>query len=103
MTDRELKLREDDFFDLLSFLVSSAYLMSQGEEFEEYYPSFRLMDAACRLTTLFSDEFEDGSWVRDFSDGCGEGLDLMGRDSDAFADFLANSTLMLAREMKRRG
>jgi hypothetical protein len=102
MTDRELKLREEDFFDMLSFLVSSAYLMAQGEEFEEFYPSFRLMDAACRLTSLFRDEFEDESWVRQFSDGCGEGLDLMGRDDDAFVDFLAHSTLMLAREMKNR-
>ena len=102
MTDRELLLREEDFFDMLSFLVSSAYLMAQGEEFEEFYPSFRLMDAACRLTALFRDEFEDESWVRQFSDGCGEGLDLMGRDHDAFVDYLMNSTLMLAREAKRR-
>jgi hypothetical protein len=102
MTDRELLLREDDFFDMLSFLVSSAYLMSQGEEFEEFYPSFRLMDAACRLAALFRDEFEDKSWVRQFSDGCDEGLDLMARDDQGFADFLANSTLMLAREMKKR-
>ena len=103
MTDRELVLREDDFFEMLSFLFSSAYLMAEGEEFEEFYPSFRLMDAACRLTALFKDEFEDESWVRQFSDGCGEGLDLMGRDNDAFESFLMNSTLMLAREMKKRG
>lgn len=102
MTEKELLLREEDFYDMLSFLVSSAYLMSQGEEFEEFYPSFRLMDAACRLTALFRNEFEDGSWVKQFSDGCDEGLALMGRDNDAFADFLMNSTLMLAREMKKR-
>jgi hypothetical protein len=102
MTDRELLLREDDFFDLLSFLVSSAYLMAQGEELEEFYPSFRLMDAACRLTALFRDQFEDGSWVKQLSDGCDEGLVLMGRDNDAFVDYLTSSTLVLARETKKR-
>jgi hypothetical protein len=83
-------------------LVSSAYLMSQGEEFEEFYPTFRLMDAACRLTNLFRDQFEDGSWAKQLSDGCEEGLDLMGRDSDAFVDYLVSSTLLLARETKKR-
>jgi hypothetical protein len=60
------------------------------------------MDAACRLTALFRDQVEDGSWVKQLSDGCDEGLDLMGRDSDAFVDYLMNSTLVLAREAKKR-
>ena len=36
--DKSLVLQEEHFYELLSFLISSAYLMSQGEEFEELYP-----------------------------------------------------------------
>ena len=95
-------LSKEDFFDMLSFLVSSAYLMSQGEEFEELYPSFRLMDAAYRLTNLVSGKFEDDSWAKQFSKEGEKGLDLMGIDNEAFTEFLLNSTVRLAKEMKKR-
>ena len=61
---KSLVLQEEHFYELLSFLISSAYLMSQGEEFEELYPSLRLIDGANRLTkyALESGGLEDESW-----------------------------------------
>ena len=102
--DKNLVLQEEHFYDLLSFLISSAYLMSQGEEFEELYPSLRLIDAANRLTkyALESGGLEDESWPRTFLDECEKGLDLMGTDNEAFTGFIIDSTRMLAKEMKRR-
>ncbi len=101
MTEKGLLLNEEHFYDMLSFLVSSAYLMAQGEEFEELYPSLRLIDGANRLTkyALESGGLEDESWARLFSDECEKGLKLMETDKEAFTEFLSNSTLMLAREM----
>ena len=95
-------ISEENFFDMLSFLVSSAYLMSEGEESEEFYPSFRLMDAAYRLTNLVKGKFEDDSWAKQFSKEGMKGLDMMGIDNEAFAEFLLNSTVKLAKEMKNR-
>lgn len=102
--DKNLVLQEEHFYELLSFLISSAYLMSQGEEFEELYPSLRLIDAANRLTkyALESGGLEDESWPRSFIDESKKGLDLMGIDNEAFIGFLIDSTRMLAKEMKRR-
>ena len=102
--DKSLVLQEEHFYELLSFLISSAYLMSQGEEFEELYPSLRLIDGANRLAkyALESGGLEDESWPRSFLNECEKGLDLMGTDNKAFTRFLLDSTRMLAKEMKRR-
>ncbi len=87
---------------MLSFLVSSAFLMSEGEESEEFYPSFRLMDAAYRLANLVDGEFEENGWVKSFSTDGEQGLELMGIDNEAFADFLLKSTVKLAKEIKNK-
>ena len=104
MKEKGLVLQEEHFYELLSFLISSAYLLSQGEEFEELYSSVRMMDAACRLTNLalLSGGFEDESWPRLFSNECERGLELMSKDNDAFIEFLQESTLMITKEMKTR-
>jgi hypothetical protein len=104
MTEKGSLLGEEQFFDLLSFLVSSAYLMSQGEENEELYPSLRLIDAAKRLSNYALDGggLEDETWVLDFFKECEQGLELMEIDKEAFTEFLSNSTFILAKEMKRR-
>ena len=104
MTEKGLLLYEDDFYNMLSFLVSSAYLMAEGEELEELYPSLRLIDAAKRLTNyaLESGGMEDESWARLFSNECEKGLELMEKDKEAFTEFLSDSTFMLAKEMMRR-
>ena len=97
-------LQEEQFYELLSFLISSAYLMSQGEEFEELYPSMRLMDAANRLTkyTLESGGLEDESWLRSFLIESEKGVEFVGVDNEAFKEFLTHTTLTLAKEMKKR-
>ena len=104
MTEKGIVLREEHFYEMLSFLVSSAYLMSQGEEFEELYPSLRLIDAANRLTkfALESGGLEEENWPRSFQNEIEKGIGLMGRENEAFTEFLLNSTLMLVKEMKRR-
>jgi len=104
MTEKGIVLREENFYDMLTYLVSSAYLMSQGEEFEEFYPSLRLIDSANRLTkfALESGGLDDENWPRSFQKYIEEGIVLMGKDNEAFTEFLLNSTLMMTKEMKRR-
>ena len=104
MIEKGSLLGEEQFYDLLSFLVSSAYLMAQGEELEELYPSLRLIDAAKCLSNFALDSggLDDESWVKNFSNKCEKGLELMEIDKAAFTEFLSDSTLMLAKEMKRR-
>ena len=94
MTEKGLLLHEDDFYEMLSFLVSSAYLMAQGEELEELYPSLRLIDAAKRLAkyALISGGLKDESWIKQFSNACEKGIELMEIDKEAFTNFLSNST-----------
>jgi hypothetical protein len=101
---KTLVLKEEHYYEMLAFLVSSAYLMSQGEENEELYPSLRLIDAANRLTkfALLSGGLEDESWPSSFSKKCERGLDLKGIDNEAFIEFLANSTSIVAKEMIRK-
>lgn len=104
MIEKGSLLSEEQFYDLLSFLVSSAYLMAQGEELEELYPSLRLIDVAKRLSNFALDSggLDDENWVKNFSNKCEKGLELMEIDKAAFTEFLSDSTLMLAKEMKRR-
>ena len=101
---KTLVLLEEHFYEMLGFLVSSAYLMSQGEENEELYPSLRLIDAANRLTkfALLSGGLEDEGWSFSFTKECERGLDLKGIDNEAFIEFLSDSTRKLAKEMIRR-
>ena len=104
MSDQELTLREEDYFALLSFFVSSALLLAQSERDEELYPSLRLMDGASRLTkTLIANGgFGDKSWPSEFVEACEANLDLVMTDEEAFVDFLRQMTGDLALEMKRR-
>lgn len=104
MNEGTLILREEDYFELLSFFVSSALLLSQSEEEEELYPSLRLMDGAKRLTQALIDNggFEGQAWAREFVEACDSSLDLVMTDEDAFIAFIQKMTGELAVEMKRR-
>ena len=104
MSNRELTLREEDYFELLSFFVSSALLLTQSERDEELYPSLRLMDGARRLTQALLDNggFEDQTWAHEFVEACDGSLDLVMTDDEAFVDFIQNMTGKLALEMKMR-
>ncbi|MCJ7625950.1 MAG: hypothetical protein MUO76_20855 [Anaerolineaceae bacterium] len=103
MTKQVLPLGEEHYYDLNSFFVSSAYLMYMGEQEEDLYPSFRLMDAAKRLTEyiISSGGFKSESWPQSFLEKCEQGIALSS-DKDAFIEFLNDSTRMLANEMKNR-
>lgn len=104
MMDKRLVLYEEHFYEMLSYLVSSAYLMSQGEELEELMPSLRLMDSANRLIRLAleSGAIDDDGWLRRYLKDNQMGLSLMGSDRDAFEEYLGIATLRLAKEMKRK-
>jgi hypothetical protein len=104
MTEGDLHLREQDYWDLLSFLVSSAFLLCHGERDEELYPSLRLMDAASRLTKaiISNGGFEDREWPQRFAESCDSSLDLVMTDEEAFVEFISQSTQMLAQAMKER-
>jgi hypothetical protein len=104
MTEQVLPLRAEDYYDLLSFLVSSAFLLCHGEHDEEFYPSLRLMDGASRLTKaiIAGGGLEDEGWAHAFVAKCEAGLNLLMTDPEAFVEFVDESTRMLAKEMKRR-
>jgi hypothetical protein len=78
--------------------------MYQGEQYEELYPSFWLLDGAKRLTEsiISSGGFEDDVWPHLFVEKCEEGFDLLMTDQEAFVEFISDSTRMLAIEMKKR-
>jgi hypothetical protein len=104
MTGRVLPLDEECFYDLLSFFVSSAFLLAHGEEDEELYPSLRLMDGANRLTkcVIQSGGLEDAPWPHQFVEACEAGLNLLMTDQEAFVDFINESTRQLADAMRER-
>ena len=104
MNEGALILREEDYFELLSFFVSSALLLSQSEQEEELYPSLRLMDGARRLTQALIENggFEEEAWVHEFVAACDNSLDLVMKDEKAFLDFIQRMTTELAVEMKNR-
>jgi len=104
VTKRTLPLDEEYFYDLMSFLVASSCELAHGEQDEEYYPSFRLMDGALRLAkaVIMSGRYEDEGWLKSFVEDAERGLYLMGVDDEAFEVFIDESTRSLAEEMKRR-
>ena len=92
---------EEDVYQLLSFLVSSAHL-NVGEP--RLYGSFRLIDAACRLIgfALSSGHLEDDSFLREFKDEADKKKLLMMTDEEGFQQFLEDATRNVARVMKVR-
>jgi hypothetical protein len=104
MTEKVLPLGEERFYDLLSFMVTSAFMLSYAEQDDELYPSLRLMDGANRLTKAVIDSggFEGETWPQEFVARCEAGMNLLMTDEEAFLEFLGESTRMLATEMKSR-
>ncbi len=78
--------------------------MYQEEQYEEQYPSFRLLDGAKRLTgsIISSGVFEDDVWPHLSVEKCEEGFDLLMTDQEAFVELISDSTRMLAIEVKKR-
>ena len=104
MSERTLPLLEEEYYELLSFFMSTAFLLCHGEQDEEYYPAMRMVDAAKRLTRaiIASGGFEDEAWPGQFVERLGQGLSLLGTDDEAFVAFVGESTRLMAREVKRR-
>lgn len=98
---QRLAVTEEELYELLSFLVSSAHLLVNEPE---HYGSFRLIDAACRLIgfALESGRLEDDQFLREFKENADRGKLLMMTDEDGFLQFLEDATRDVAREMKRR-
>ena len=92
---------EEDLYELLSFLVSSAHL-NVGEP--RLYGSFRLIDAACRLVgfALESGHLEGDAFLREFKEKADEKKLLMMTDEVRYLQFLEDATRDVAREMKAR-
>jgi hypothetical protein len=104
MTEHVLPIGEERFYDLLSFLVSSAFLLCQAEQDMKLYPSMRLMDGARRLTrsVIESGGFEDAEWPQKFVERCEASLNLLTSEQEAFVESVNEATRMVADEMKRR-
>ena len=104
MTEQVLPLDEEYYYELISFFVSSAFLLCHAEQDDRYYPSLRLMDGASRLTKYLiqSGAFEDEAWPHEFVERCESGLNLLMSDEEAFVAFITESTRMLAEQMKAR-
>ena len=92
---------EEDLYELLSFLVSSAHLLVNEPE---HYGSFRLIDAACRLIgfALESGRLEDDQFLREFKEDADQKKLLLMTDQEGFLQYLEDATRDVAKEMKRR-
>ena len=92
---------EEDLYELLSFLVSSAHLLVNEPE---HYGSFRLIDAACRLIgfALESGRLEDDQFLRQFKEDADQKKLLLMTDQEGFLQYLEDATRDVAKEMKRR-
>jgi hypothetical protein len=104
MSKKVLPLSEEKYYELMSFLVSSAYLMGQGEANEEGYPSMRLLDFANKLTQSIIDSggFEDEIWPQEFLQKVEGGEDLLMTDVEGFYEHLSEMLRLMTEEMIRR-
>lgn len=104
MSEKILPLGVEKYYELISFLISSAYLMGQGEQYEEGYPSMRLMDCASRLTQSIIDSggFKDEEWPQKFLKKYEEGENLLMTDIEAFLEYLNDVLRLMTEEMIRR-
>ena len=100
MSDR-MVISQENFYELLSFMVTSAHL---SVEEPDLYGSFRLIDGACRLIdfALESGQLLDEEFVREFRDYADVRKHWMMTDEPGYLGFLEEATGKLARELKRQ-
>jgi hypothetical protein len=98
---QRMVLSEEDLYEALSFLVTSAHLCVTEPR---TYGTFRLIDAACRLIglALESGGLVDDQFLREFKEGADKGKLLMMTDEEGYFEFLEDATRKMAQEMKRR-
>ncbi len=104
MTDQNLTLSKDQYYDLIAFMASSAYLMHQGEQYEELYPSIRLMDIATRLTKdiIANGGFDNESWPHLFLEQFEESLSALETDNEVFLNYIQNTMIELVTRSKTK-
>jgi hypothetical protein len=98
---QRMVVSEEELYEVLSFLVSSAHLCVTEPRF---YGTFRLIDAACRLIglALESGKLEDDQFLREFKEDADERKFLLMTDEEGYFRFLEDATRKMAKEMKRR-
>jgi hypothetical protein len=94
-------ITEEDLYELLAFLTSSAYLCVNEPKL---YGTFRLIDAAGRMIdfALEGGQLEDEQFLREFKTFVDERKLLLMTDEDSYVNFLEDATRKTAQEMKRR-
>ena len=104
MTERMFSISEEQYYEMLSFMISNAYLFYKGEQYEELYPSMRMMDAAQRLTKVVAshEDLPEDSWLLEFIRSCDEAFALLEVDNEAFTAFIDASSLDVVKQMKAR-
>ena len=98
---QHMVLTEENLYEILSFLVSSAHLCVKEPRF---YGTFRLIDAACRLVefSLESELLKEDQFLHKFKAYADENKLLLMTDEGAYFEFLEDATRQMAKEMKRR-
>jgi hypothetical protein len=94
-------ITEDNLYELLAFLASSAYLCVNEPKL---YGTFRLVDAACRLIdfALQGGQLEDEQFLRAFQEDANTKKMLLMTDEGAYIKFLEDATRSMAKELKNR-
>ena len=98
---QRMVVSEEDLYEVLSFLISSAHLCVTEPRF---YGTFRLIDAACRLIglALESGQLEADQFLREFKEDADKRKFLLMTDEEGYFRFLGDATRKMAKEMKRR-
>jgi hypothetical protein len=99
--EQRMMLTEEDVFELLAFLATSARLCVDEPKL---YGTFRLLDAASRLIgfVLESDQLENKQPLQQLKDEVDEKKFLMTTDQEGYVKFLDDLTRKVARELKER-
>ena len=102
MEESTLNLNEKQYYELIAFIVTSAFLMYQGEQYEELYPSIRLMDIASRLTKnlIENDNFEGENWPHNFVENLDHSFSSLETDKQGFVDFIQNTMVELVSKTR---
>jgi hypothetical protein len=98
--DGQFVLTEDQAFDILAFLFSSAEICLVEQT---YYGTFRLVDAASRMMghMLAHDPERSREFLRRFKEDVDTKKVWMMWDREAYYDFLREAPAIVAAEVKR--
>ena len=92
-------LTSDDIYELLAHLVSSAELCTTEPW---YYGTFRLIDAASRLSSRALERGFDEPWLRHFRDDLESKKRWMIWNKPAYFDFLGQAAQQVAERLLER-